>query len=67
VSYQARTVEVTWLRPTIIAESIAHAYRSTRPARQPALVALPVQDIVDRRVARSYRVLMHSQQAPDLR
>lgn len=49
---QARTVEVTYLMPRPIAASIAHAYRSTRLARQIDLMALPVQRIVPRTEAR---------------
>ena len=49
----ARTVEVTYLLPSSIASSIAHAYRLTRPARQIDLMALPEQTIVPREQARS--------------
>lgn len=52
MSLVARTVEVTYLMPRPIASSIAHAYRSTRPARQIDLMALPVQRIVPRTEAR---------------
>jgi hypothetical protein len=49
----ARTVEVTYLMPRPIASSIARAHRSTRPARQIELMALPEQTIVPREYARS--------------
>jgi len=52
ISVQARTVEVTYLLSNSIASSIAHAYRATRPARMPELLALPVQRIVPRTEAR---------------
>ncbi len=53
MSLVARTVEVTYLLPNSIASSIAHAYRSTRPARQIELMALPERTIVPREYARS--------------
>jgi hypothetical protein len=56
IAVQARTVEVTYLLPNSIASSIAHAYRSTRPARQIELMALPEQTIVPREQARMRRV-----------
>lgn len=53
MSLVARTVAVTYLMPRQIATLIASAFRATRPARQPALLALPVQTIVPRTEARS--------------
>lgn len=53
MSLVARTVAVTYLMPRQIAALVAEAYRSTRPARQIDLVALPVQTIVPRTEARS--------------
>lgn len=54
MSFQARTVSISYLMPRPIAALIAHAYRATRPARQIELLALPVQTIVPREEARAH-------------